>query len=80
MTSIERDTPPGPLPPGHPPKVGQDVIEQIRAIEGSYEFETFISLCEGPKLAMALEEHVKEYGVDIMNLQRAAAVIPQERG
>ncbi|MBD5805416.1 NADH dehydrogenase [Azoarcus sp. Aa7] len=44
--------------------------------------ENFISVTatEGPKLAMALEEHVKEYEVDIMNLQRAAAVIPQERG
>jgi len=26
---------------------------------------------EGPKLAASLEEHVKEYGIDIMNLQRA---------
>lgn len=43
--------------------------------------ENFISVkaTEGPKLAMALEEHVREYGVDIMNLQRAAAVIPGER-
>jgi alkyl hydroperoxide reductase subunit AhpF len=31
---------------------------------------------EGPKLAMALEQHVKEYEVDIMNLQRAEALIP----
>jgi len=40
--------------------------------------ENFISVkqTEGPKLARALEEHVKEYGVDIMNLQRAAALIP----
>ncbi|NMG42434.1 alkyl hydroperoxide reductase subunit F [Aromatoleum toluvorans] len=44
--------------------------------------ENFISVTatEGPKLAMALEEHVREYDVDVMNLQRAAAVIPQERG
>ncbi|NMF99783.1 alkyl hydroperoxide reductase subunit F [Aromatoleum toluolicum] len=44
--------------------------------------ENFISVTatEGPKLAMALEEHVKEYEVDIMNLQRAAAVIPQQHG
>jgi alkyl hydroperoxide reductase subunit F len=36
--------------------------------------ENFISIKEtdGPKLAMALEEHVKAYDVDIMNLQRAA--------
>jgi alkyl hydroperoxide reductase subunit F len=26
---------------------------------------------EGPKLAASLEEHVKEYGVDVLNLQRA---------
>lgn len=34
--------------------------------------ENFISVkeTEGPKLAKALEEHVKEYPVDIMNLQR----------
>ncbi|WP_369821976.1 alkyl hydroperoxide reductase subunit F [Sporosarcina sp. P33] len=35
--------------------------------------ENFISVTrtEGPKLAASLEEHVKEYDVDIMNLQRA---------
>ncbi len=35
--------------------------------------ENFISVkeTEGPKLVAALEEHVKEYDVDIMNLQRA---------
>ena len=31
---------------------------------------------EGPKLAAALEQHVKEYDVDIMNLQRAEALLP----
>jgi len=31
---------------------------------------------EGPKLAVALEQHVKEYEVDIMNLQRAVALEP----
>jgi alkyl hydroperoxide reductase subunit F len=31
---------------------------------------------EGPKLATALEQHVKEYEVDIMNLQRAQALVP----
>ncbi|MBB3190313.1 alkyl hydroperoxide reductase subunit F [Halomonas cerina] len=31
---------------------------------------------EGPKLAAALEEHVKEYEVDIMNLQRAVKLVP----
>jgi alkyl hydroperoxide reductase subunit F len=37
--------------------------------------ENFISVphTEGPKLAAALEQHVKEYDVDIMNLQRAEA-------
>ncbi|MCF8176576.1 MAG: alkyl hydroperoxide reductase subunit F [Burkholderiaceae bacterium] len=30
----------------------------------------------GPKLAAALEQHVKEYEVDIMNLQRADALVP----
>lgn len=35
--------------------------------------ENFISVkyTEGPKLAASLEEHVKHYNVDIMNLQRA---------
>jgi alkyl hydroperoxide reductase subunit F len=39
--------------------------------------ENFISMKEtdGPKLAAALEQHVKEYEVDIMNLQRAEALI-----
>ncbi|RRV57321.1 alkyl hydroperoxide reductase subunit F, partial [Stutzerimonas stutzeri] len=38
----------------------------------------FISVkeTEGPKLARALEEHVREYEVDIMNLQRASQLIP----
>jgi alkyl hydroperoxide reductase subunit F len=40
--------------------------------------ENFISVkaTEGPKLAMALEQHVKEYDVDVMNLQRAVAMVP----
>ncbi|KRG16351.1 alkyl hydroperoxide reductase subunit F [Lederbergia galactosidilytica] len=35
--------------------------------------ENFISVnhTEGPKLAANLEEHVKEYNIDVMNLQRA---------
>jgi alkyl hydroperoxide reductase subunit F len=35
--------------------------------------ENFISIkyTEGPKLVASLEEHVKEYGIDVMNLQRA---------
>ena len=40
--------------------------------------ENFISVkeTEGPKLATALEQHVREYEVDIMNLQRATALVP----
>ncbi len=40
--------------------------------------ENFISVkeTEGPKLATALEQHVKEYDVDIMNLQKASEIIP----
>ncbi|HEX7990973.1 MAG TPA: alkyl hydroperoxide reductase subunit F, partial [Stenotrophomonas sp.] len=40
--------------------------------------ENFISVqhTEGPKLAAALESHVREYEVDIMNLQRATKLVP----
>jgi alkyl hydroperoxide reductase subunit F len=40
--------------------------------------ENFISVphTEGPKLAAHLEQHVKDYDVDIMNLQRADKLIP----
>lgn len=40
--------------------------------------ENFISVKEtdGPKFAVALEQHVKEYEVDIMNTQRAAKLVP----
>ena len=31
---------------------------------------------EGPKLVAAMEQHVKEYDVDIMNMQRAKKLIP----
>ncbi|WP_421382378.1 alkyl hydroperoxide reductase subunit F [Bacillus salacetis] len=36
--------------------------------------ENFISVkhTEGPKLVSSLEEHVKDYGIDVMNLQRAS--------
>ncbi len=42
--------------------------------------ENFISVkaTEGPKLAAALEQHVREYDVDIINLQRAEALLPAE--
>jgi alkyl hydroperoxide reductase subunit F len=40
--------------------------------------ENFISVpyTEGPKLAAALEQHVKDYQVDVMNLQRAEKLVP----
>lgn len=40
--------------------------------------ENFISVqhTEGPKLAAALEQHVRDYDVDIMNLQRAERLLP----
>ena len=40
--------------------------------------ENFISVqeTEGPKLASALEAHVRQYDVDIMNLQRADSLVP----
>ena len=40
--------------------------------------ENFISVpyTEGPKLVASLEQHVKEYDVDVMNLQRASKLIP----
>ncbi|MCW1428902.1 alkyl hydroperoxide reductase subunit F [Novosphingobium sp. JCM 18896] len=40
--------------------------------------ENFISVShtEGPKLAAALEQHVKDYEVDVMNLQKATQLIP----
>jgi len=40
--------------------------------------ENFISVpyTEGPKLVASLEQHVKEYAVDVMNLQRANKLIP----
>ncbi|MBF0305888.1 MAG: alkyl hydroperoxide reductase subunit F [Alphaproteobacteria bacterium] len=42
--------------------------------------ENFISVphTEGPKMAAALEQHVKAYDVDIMNAQRADALIPAD--
>ncbi|MCC8395269.1 alkyl hydroperoxide reductase subunit F [Paraburkholderia sp. MMS20-SJTR3] len=40
--------------------------------------ENFVSVTEteGPKFAAALEQHVKAYDVDIMDVQRAEALIP----
>ena len=40
--------------------------------------ENFISIpyTEGPKLAAQLENHVREYDIDVMNLQKAEKLIP----
>ena len=40
--------------------------------------ENFISVpeTEGPKMAAALEQHVRQYDVDLMNLQRAEQLVP----
>jgi alkyl hydroperoxide reductase subunit F len=40
--------------------------------------ENFVSVpyTEGPKLASALEQHVKEYDVDVMDRQRAVKLVP----
>jgi alkyl hydroperoxide reductase subunit F len=61
---------------GHPHRRGGRALRRPGA--GHLGIENFISVqhTEGPKLVMALEQHVKEYEVDIMNLQRAAALIP----
>ncbi|WP_238122987.1 MULTISPECIES: alkyl hydroperoxide reductase subunit F [unclassified Xanthobacter] len=42
--------------------------------------ENFISVpyTEGPKLAAALEQHVREYDVEIMNLQKGVKLVPGE--
>jgi alkyl hydroperoxide reductase subunit F len=44
--------------------------------------ENFISVKEttGPQFALALEQHVRAYDVDIMNLQRAKALTPTGSG
>jgi len=44
--------------------------------------ENFISVKEtdGPRLAAGLEQHVREYDVDIMNLQRAEGLLPGSDG
>src|SRR5690606_37452359 len=40
--------------------------------------ENFVSVkyTEGPQFAIALEQHVREYDVDVMNLQRATKLVP----
>ena len=43
--------------------------------------ENFISMkhTEGPQLATALEQHVGDYEVDVMNLQKAVKLVPADR-
>ncbi len=40
--------------------------------------ENFISVpeTEGPKLVRAMEQHVRDYDIDVMNLQRASRLVP----
>ncbi len=47
-------------------------------VNDTLAIENYISVLEtdGPKFAAALEQHVKHYDVDIMNLQRADKLIP----
>ncbi|TAK99717.1 MAG: alkyl hydroperoxide reductase subunit F [Aquabacterium sp.] len=50
-------------------------------VNDTLSIENYISVLEtdGPKLAAALEAHAKAYDVDIMNLQRAEAIVPAEQ-
>ena len=47
-------------------------------VQDTMGIENFISVpyTEGPKLAAALEQHVAEYPVDVMNLLRAEKLVP----
>ncbi|MGJ8515974.1 alkyl hydroperoxide reductase subunit F [Carnimonas bestiolae] len=47
-------------------------------VQDTAAIENFISVKahEGPRLVTELEEHVKDYDVDVMKLQRAAKLIP----
>lgn len=47
-------------------------------VNDTLAIENYISVLEtdGPKFAMSLEQHVKAYDVDVMNLQRATKLIP----
>lgn len=50
-------------------------------VNDTLAIENYISVLEtdGPKFAAALEAHTRAYDVDIMNLQRAEALIPAEQ-
>lgn len=55
------------------------VAERIGGqVQDTMAIENFISVpyTEGPKLSAALERHVREYDVDVMNLQRATKLVP----
>ena len=47
-------------------------------VNDTLAIENYISVLEtdGPKFAMSLEQHVKAYNVDVINLQRADKLIP----
>lgn len=47
-------------------------------VNDTLAIENYISVLEtdGPKFAMSLEQHVKAYNVDVINLQRAEKLIP----
>ena len=49
-------------------------------VNDTMAIENYISVLEtdGPKFAAALEAQVRHYGVDIMNLQRAAKLLPAD--
>lgn len=52
-------------------RLGGQVLDTV-------DIENYISVnrTEGPKLAAAMEQHIRDYDVDIMNLQKAARLIP----
>lgn len=56
------------------------VIKPVRQVLGTMGIENVLSVTgtEGPKMVAALEEHVRPYAVDIMNLQRAEKLIPAD--
>ena len=63
-------------PQGHPTGVaaerfGGQVLDTLA-------IENFVSVqeTEGPEFATALEQHVKSYDVDVMDVQRAEALVP----
>lgn len=54
-------------------RFGGQVLDTI-AIENLVS----VPYTEGPKLSAALEQHVNEYDVDVMHLQKAARLVPAE--